>query len=149
MSNAGVGGKKQVSGFNMGSKFQFKSTKWVYKHVFKKKCTTTSGIKNNTETTSKEESCSNPFDALRSAENDDVLGANRSSYIRAETDVDEGNKPDAEPIHILISMPNDVILVNEVQLANKEPTFNMADIGDEDSDDKVEDVFNIFCGIQE
>ncbi|GJY23961.1 ATPase, F1/V1/A1 complex, alpha/beta subunit [Tanacetum coccineum] len=47
-----------------------------YKPVSKNNGATTSGTKNNTETPSQETSCSNPFDALRAVENDDLLGAN-------------------------------------------------------------------------
>nr|GEZ72529.1 hypothetical protein [Tanacetum cinerariifolium]GFA33420.1 hypothetical protein [Tanacetum cinerariifolium] len=63
--NAGNSGKKPANDFNMGSKFQFKSTKQVYRLVSKKNVATNSGTKNNTETPSQEASCLNPFNALR------------------------------------------------------------------------------------
>ena len=47
-SNIGNGENKLGSGFNMGSKFQFKSNKQVYKLVSKKNGATISGMKNNT-----------------------------------------------------------------------------------------------------
>ena len=56
----------------MGSKFKFKSSKQAYKLVYKKNGATTSGT-NNTQTLRQEASCSNPFETLRSVENDDVL----------------------------------------------------------------------------
>ncbi|GJR39548.1 RNA-directed DNA polymerase, eukaryota [Tanacetum coccineum] len=52
-SNARIGGKKLASGFYIGSKFQFKSTKQVYR-VSKKNGATTSSMKNNTEARSRE-----------------------------------------------------------------------------------------------
>ncbi|GJU30800.1 hypothetical protein Tco_1174389 [Tanacetum coccineum] len=97
-SNAGVGEKKQVSGFNMGSKFQFKSIKQVFKPVSKKNDATTSSMKNNTKTPSREASCSNPFDAFRSVENDDVLGTNGGSSMRAGTAGDEDNDNEVEEV---------------------------------------------------
>ncbi|GKE55626.1 hypothetical protein Tco_1494811 [Tanacetum coccineum] len=90
-SNAGVDEKKQVSGFNMGSKFQFKSIKQVVKPVSKKNDATTSSMKNNTKTPSREASCSNPFDAFRSVENDDVLGEPTSNVV-GKGDVDNDNE---------------------------------------------------------
>ncbi|PWA79338.1 hypothetical protein CTI12_AA207610 [Artemisia annua] len=90
--------------------------------------------------------CCNPFDALRSVENDDILGASEGSSMRAETDVDEGKKVDAKPIQILTSTPNDVTLVNEVQLAHEEPTSNVAGRDDEDNNNEVEEVYNETSG---
>ena len=97
-SNARISGKKLASGFNMSSKFQFKSTKQLYKPICKKNGATLNGTKNNTEKPSREASCSNPFNALRLVENDDVLGANGGNSLRAKNVVDEGQKADAEPI---------------------------------------------------
>nr|GEV39925.1 hypothetical protein [Tanacetum cinerariifolium] len=74
---------------------------------------TTSGTKNNTEPPSQEESFLNPFGALRSDENNDVLGANGGCSMRVETDVDVGKKADAESIQNFSSTPNDLTLVSE------------------------------------
>ncbi|GJR34111.1 hypothetical protein Tco_1209795 [Tanacetum coccineum] len=104
----------------MGSKFLFKSTKQVYKHVSKKSGATTSGTKNNTKIPSREAGGSNPFEALRAVENDDVLCANGGSSMRVETDVDAGKKAHAKPIQSLLSMPNNVTLVSKVQLAHEQ-----------------------------
>ena len=49
-------------------------------------------MKNNIEIPSREASCSNPFDALRSFENGDVLGANWGCFMRAEIVSDEGKR---------------------------------------------------------
>ena len=63
--------------------------------------------------------------------------------MRAETAVDEGQKADVEPIQIFASTPNDVTLVNEVQLAQEQPTSNVAGLGDEDSENEMEEVFYV------
>ncbi|GJS37332.1 hypothetical protein Tco_0535714 [Tanacetum coccineum] len=47
-SDAGIGGKKLTGSVNMDSKFQFKSTKHVFRTVYKKNRATTNGTKNNT-----------------------------------------------------------------------------------------------------
>ena len=57
---------------------------------------------------------------------------------------------------ILSSMPNDVPLVNEVQLSNEQLTSNLVssnigkkednNVGDEESDNKVEEVFDETAG---
>ena len=69
--------------------------------------------------------------------------------MRAEIVVYEGQKADVKPIQILPSTPNDITLVNEVQLAHEEPTSNVAGIDDEDSDNEVEEVFNETVGFIE
>ncbi|GKE47929.1 hypothetical protein Tco_1479187 [Tanacetum coccineum] len=125
-SNAGFGGKKSASGFNIGSKFLFKSTKHVYRPISMKNCATTSGTKNNPETSSREASCSNLFNAIRSVKNDEVLGANEGSSMRVETDVDEGQKAD----------------VAEGKKAHEQSTSNVVGMGDEDSDSEVKEVVN-------
>lgn len=66
--------------------------------------------------------------------------------MRAETVVDEGQKAYAKPIQILPSTSNDLTLVIEVQLTHEEPTSNVADMGDEDSDNEVKEVFNEASG---
>ena len=44
------------------------------------------------------------------------------------------------------STSNDVTFVNEVQLTHEEPTSNVAGMGDDDSDNEVEEVFNETIG---
>ncbi|PWA58725.1 reverse transcriptase domain-containing protein [Artemisia annua] len=133
--------KRAVLGINMSLKFQFKSTKQVYKPISKKSGASTSDTKKNPETTRQEASTSNPFDALMSVDNDDVLGANWGSSIGAETVVDEGQKANPEPVQILMSTPNDATPVNEVQLANEQlsPTLSNV-IGSNIGKNKVSDV---------
>nr|GEW32475.1 hypothetical protein [Tanacetum cinerariifolium] len=53
------------------SKVQFKLTKQVYQHVFKKNGTSSSSPKKKVGLTKQEASSSNPFDALNTVENDD------------------------------------------------------------------------------
>ncbi|GJV81613.1 putative mitochondrial protein [Tanacetum coccineum] len=125
---------------------EFKSTKHVYRLVSKNNGATTSGTKKNNEAPSREVSCLNHFDALRSVENDDVLGANRGSSMRVETDVDEGQMADAEPIHSFPSTPDDVTLVSEIQLTHEQPMSNVVGIGDEDNDNEVQEVVNQTTG---
>ena len=65
--------------------------------------------------------------------------------------MDKGQKGEAEHNQILPSTPNDITLVNEVQLVNEQSTPNVAglnirknkdsNVGDEDSDNEVEEVF--------
>nr|GEV40428.1 retrovirus-related Pol polyprotein from transposon TNT 1-94 [Tanacetum cinerariifolium] len=62
------------------------------------------------------------------------------------TAVDDGQKADAEPIQMVPSTPNDVTLVNDVQLAHWELTTNVVGMGDEDSDNEVKEVFNKTTG---
>nr|GEW45196.1 hypothetical protein [Tanacetum cinerariifolium] len=66
-------------GLNLGSKVQFKLTKQVYQHVFKKNGTSSSSPKKKVGLTKQEASSSNPFDALNTVENDDELGMNGKS----------------------------------------------------------------------
>lgn len=133
--------KKAVCGINMGPKVQYRSIKHVYNPISKKNGASTRSTKKYPETTRQEASTSNPFDALRSVDNDDVLGTNGGSSMGVETVVEEGQKAHAEPVTNEQPSPT----LSKVVGSNTGKS-KVGDVTNEDSDSEVEEVFDETAG---